>query len=74
MEAAVEDANESVGQRSQSSVMRAAGLPSLVIERPSAGAGVDRGEGLQVTGVGQASVAGGAGQHDPMFAGALGDG
>ena len=67
-EAAVEDADESVGEGSEGSVVGVAGCSSGVVERAGAGAGVERGEGPEVAGVCESSVAGVAGEDDSVFA------
>jgi hypothetical protein len=67
-EAAVEDADEAVREGSQGPVVGVAGGASLVVERPSTGAGRQGGERPEVAGVSEAAVAGVAGEHDAVFA------
>src|SRR3954451_1211804 len=73
-EAAVEDADEAVGQGSQRGVMRCAARALMVIEGPCAGAGVDSGVGPGVARVDEVLVADVAGQHDFGLARGSGDG
>lgn len=52
-EAAVKDADETVGQGAQCSVVGVAGGSPLVVEGPGARTGGEGGEGPHVAGVGQ---------------------
>ena len=74
-EASVEDADEAVGQGSQGLVVGSAGCPVPVVIGPRPGRGGQGGEGRPlIDGVGQAAVAGVAGQHNPFRSGGAGDG
>ena len=70
----MEEADEAVAEGSQGLVVGVAGGAAVVVERAGAGAGAEGGEGPQVDRVGEALVAGVAGQHDPSAAGGSGDG
>jgi hypothetical protein len=67
-EAAVEDAHEAVGERSQGSVVGVAAGAVFVVERSCAGAGVECGERPLVARVSETFVAGVAGEHDLVLA------
>jgi hypothetical protein len=73
-EAAVEDADETIGEGSQGAVVGVAVGSSLVIEGPGAGAGADGCECPCVAGVREVPVADPAGEHDSLVAGCSGDG
>ena len=73
-EAAVEEADESVAECSQGTGVGVAGGSTLVVEGSGARAGGEGGEGPLVADVGEAPVAGVAGEHDVVFAGRSGDG
>src|SRR3954454_22888442 len=72
-QAAVQDADEPVGQGSQGLVVGGAAGALSVVVVTGAGRDAQCGEGLVVEGVGEASVAGVAGQHDPPGSGGAGD-
>src|SRR5262252_1105148 len=72
-QAAVEDAGEAVAEGVQGLVVGVAGGAAVVVAGPGAGAGGERGEGPQVDGVGEALVAGVAGQDGPAGARGPGD-
>jgi hypothetical protein len=57
-EAAMQEADEAVGEGAQGAVVCVAGLPSAVVEGSGAGARGEGGEGPQVAGVGEAAVPG----------------
>ena len=56
-ETAVEDADEAVAERPEGGMMGVAGSPSGVVVEASSRRGVERGEGLEVNGIGEAPVA-----------------
>ena len=65
-QAAVEDADEPVGEGAQGLVVGGSAGALSVIEGAGAGGIVGCGEGLQKQCVAEAAVAGEAGQHDPF--------
>src|SRR5215467_10193397 len=72
-QAAVEDADQAVAEGAQGLVVGVASGAALVVEGAGAGAGGQRGERPEVDGVGEALVAGVAGQHGPPGAEGPGD-
>lgn len=63
LEAAVEDADQSVAEGPEGSVMGVTSRTSVVVEGSGAGRGVGGGEGPQVDRIGQAPVAYITGEH-----------
>jgi len=72
-QAAVEGADEAVGEGSEGLMMGGASTAVSVVEGSCTGRGGERGEGLLVERVGASSVPGVAGQHDSSGAGGFGD-
>ena len=73
-QAAVEDANQTVGQDPQRFLVALVSGTLSVVVAPGAGRGRDGGEGPPLAGVGQPLVANEPGQHHPGPARGLGDG
>lgn len=72
-QAAVQDADEPVGECPQGLVMSGAASPLGVVVGARSGRTAERGDRLEVESVGQPAVACRAGQHRPFQAGGAGD-
>lgn len=73
-EAAVEEADEALGEGAEGSLVGVSVLASLVVEGAGFWAGGDGGEGPLLAGVGETVVPGVAGEDDVAAAGGFGNG
>ena len=73
LEAAVEDADEPVGECSESFVVGVASGSPFVVEGSGAGTGRECGKRPQVADISETPVTGVSSQHDLVFAGTPGD-